>query len=429
MAEILKGATLVEFSPPRAEKADLRVDGGTIVERGKDLAAKPGDLVTDLSGRIVTGGFVISHTHLYNTLTRGAPPPADPPRSFREMLEKIWWKLDRALDERTIELSAKVGAAEALQCGVTTLVDLHSSPAFVEGSLSAVRRGIDSIGLRSVLAYETSDRNGKPVRDAALRETEAFLKAGQTSRCRAMVGGHASFTLDQDSLAAMVELSRRYNVGVHLHVAETPEDELDCRKRFDKGVMERLLEAGVIGPRSLLVNGTHFAWEDLSLAQQNGVWLIHNPRSNMHHAVGYAPAGKFGARKALGTDGLSYDLLGEVQFAYFKANEAGAPINPLLWMIGGQRLATETFGLPMGPLEHGAAADLVVLDYPFPTFLNDQTLPDHLAFGLRSAHVDSVMVDGAWRLWARQILSLDYDALRAKSAETAGYLWTRMREV
>ncbi len=429
MAEILKGATLVELSPARVEKADLRVEEGRITARGGDLPPMPGDRVTDLTGRYVMPGLVVSHTHLYSALARGMPPPAQQPRGFVEILEKIWWKLDRALDEPTVELCGTVGAAEALFAGVTTVIDHHASPNFIEGSLFTLRKGIDAVGLRSVLCYEVTDRNGKEGRDAGLRESEAFLRSGQTSRCRALVGGHASFTLDPDTLERMVQLAREFGVGIHIHVAESPDDERDSRKRFESNVLTRLAGAGVLGPHTILAHGTHLSWEELSAAQQSGSWLIHNPRSNMNNAVGYAPAGKFGARKALGTDGIGADMLAEMQAGFFRGCEAGYPIDALRWLSGGHSLATELFGTPIGQLEAGAVADLMILDYPTPTPISAENLGGHLLFGLSSANVDSVMVDGIWRLWARQVLALDYRETLARSHEAARILWSRMREM
>jgi cytosine/adenosine deaminase-related metal-dependent hydrolase len=195
------------------------------------------------------------------------------------------------------------------------------------------------------------------------------------------------------------------------------------------GVMDRLEAAGALSSRTLLANCTHLAWEELSKAQQHGCWMIHNARSNMSHAVGYAPAGKFGSRRALGTDGVDNDLFTEGQFALFKAREAGYGVDLAQWLAGGHRIASEIFGLPIGPLEAGAAADLVVLDYASATPLTAETLSAHLCRSLGSSSVDSVMVDGAWRVWARQLLSIDAPALFARTAEAAKSLWSRAREL
>ncbi|MFN7135777.1 MAG: amidohydrolase family protein, partial [Myxococcales bacterium] len=326
-------------------------------------------------------GLVLGHTHLYSALARGMPPPKKQPRNFLEILKEVWWKLDLALDEEAVEVSARVGAVEALLAGVTTVIDHHASPNFIEGSLFAVRRGVDAVGLRSVLAYEITDRHGKAGRDAGLAETERFLESGRTARCRALVGGHASMTLEPDSLELMGDLAQRYDVGLHVHVAEDPEDERDCRQKYDLGLAERFNNYGLLGPRTLLAHCTHLAWEELSLAQQSGTWLLHCPRSNMNNGVGYAPAGRFGARKALGTDGISADLFEEARTAFFRGRDAGVDLDILRWLTGGHLLASELFGMPIGRLEAGAAADLLVLDYPSPTPLTEENLAGHVLFG------------------------------------------------
>jgi cytosine/adenosine deaminase-related metal-dependent hydrolase len=289
-----------------------------------------------------------------------------------------------------------------------------------------VRRGVDAVGLRSVLAWEITDRLGPEVRDASLRETEAFLAGGQGGRCRAMVGAQASWALSDETLSAVSGLAAQHAVGVHIHVAESPHDERETRAKHGKGVIERLVQAGILGPKTLLAHCTHLSWEELSQAQEKGAWLVHNPRSNMDRAAGYAPAGKFGARKALGTDGQGEDLFAEAHVAWLKSMEAGAPIDPAKWLAGGQTLASGVFGLPLGPLEPGAAADLVVFDYPSAAPLADETVAAHVAGGRFSAHVWSVMVDGMWRLWDRQLLSFDWEATRAQAQELAAALWKRM---
>ncbi len=357
------------------------------------------------------------------------PPPKQKPRNFVEILREVWWKLDRALDEESVVVSAKVGATEALLAGVTTVIDHHASPNAIEGSLSAVRRGVDAVGLRSVLAYEITDRHGPEGREAGLRETEDFLRHGQTSRCRALVGGHASFTLEPETLEARGDLAQRYDTGIHVHVAESPDDERDCRTKYDLGLAERFNQYGLLGPKTLLAHCTHLAWEELSLAQQSGTWLLHCPRSNMNNGVGYAPAGKFGARKALGTDGIGADLFEEARAAAFRGQDAGVDIDVPRWFAGGHLIASELFGAHIGHLETGALADLVVLDYPSPTPLIADNLLGHLVFGMQSGHVDAAMVDGVWRLWARQVLSFDQAELTAHARDVARGLWNRMVEL
>jgi len=430
MGELLKGGRLIDIAEATVVAEDLRVDGGLIAARGPDLAPEPGDRVTELGGKLVMGGLVSAHTHLYATLGRGLPPLDPPSKSLIEFVERVTWKLDRALDLETVALAAQVGAAEALRCGVTTLIDHHSSPSFVEGCLSAVRAGVDRVGLRGALCCEVSDRHGKLTRAAALRETESFLSSvADGGRFRGMVGGYASFELEPETLEALAGLARDKQAGLHLHAAETIEDEQRSVKRFEQGVIDRLREAGLLGPETLLAHCIHLDWKGFSDAQMTGAWLVHCPRSDMARGAGYAPAGKFGNRKALGTDGLGGDILAEGQTAYLRGEEAGFRVNIGKWHAGGQNLASELFGVRIGSLKPGSAADLVLLDYPSATPVISETLTGHLALGMNTSHVDAVMVDGFWRLWAREILSFDEGELRARAEGAAGRLWNRMKEL
>jgi len=428
MGELLKGGRLIDVAESAVAAEDLRVEGGLIVARGKDLPPEPGDRLTDLGGKLVTGGLVSAHTHLFATLARGLPPPTPRCKSLLEYVERVTWKLDRALDLETVALAAQVGATEALRCGVTTLLDHHSSPSFIEGCLSAVRAGIDQVGLRGALCCEVSDRHGKQARAAALRETESFL-SGAGGRFRGMVGGYASFTMERETLEALAGLAHDKQAGIHLHAAESLEDEQRSVKQYEQGVIGRLSEAKLLGPKTILAHCIHFEWKEFSELQTAGTRLVHCPRSDMARGGGYAPAGKFGNRKALGTDGLGGDILAEGQAAFLRGEAAGFSMDVGRWHAGGQNLASELFSLRIGMLKPGAAAALVILDYPAATPVIDETIAAHLSLGVSSSHVDAVMVDGLWRLWAREVLSFDEAELRAKAEGAARKLWNRMKEL
>src|SRR5438552_1164716 len=133
IATVLQNAILVDIDPPNVETGDLRMDGGRIVERGPLVRVQPGDDVIDCKGVVVLPGLVNGHTHLYSSLAVGMPPPPRTPRSFLEILQFVWWRLDQALDAESIEVSARIGALEALHCGTTTLIDHHASPSKIVG--------------------------------------------------------------------------------------------------------------------------------------------------------------------------------------------------------------------------------------------------------------------------------------------------------
>jgi putative selenium metabolism protein SsnA len=425
---LLKGASLVAFDPPLAETADLRVDGNRIVERRARLEGAAGEEVLDLAGHVVMPGLVNAHTHLYSALARGMPAPAAPPRSFVEVLERVWWRLDRALDEESTRACARVGAVEAALSGTTLLVDHHSSPSFITGSLLALRESLEEVGLRSVLCYEVTDRNGEAGRREGLEENVRFQAAHQSELTRGMVGAHASFTLSEEAMAGLRDAVHRTGSSLHVHVAEDRVDVEDCRARYDEGVPDRLHRHGLLIARTLLAHCVHLSPAEIDEAHARGAWIAHNPRSNQNNTVGYAPTAAI-RRGALGTDGIDEDMLAEARAGFFRMREAGradADEAILQLLAGGHRLASALFGLPFGKLDAGGPADLVVLQYDPPTALHTGNLAGHLLFGMDRSHVRAVMVAGRWVVRDRRVLGLDATAAFASARAVARALWQRM---
>ncbi|HSD26104.1 MAG TPA: putative aminohydrolase SsnA [Vicinamibacteria bacterium] len=426
---LLSNATVAAFDPPRVEATSLRLEGDTIVECGPSLAPGAGEERLDLEGALVLPGLVNAHTHLYSALARGMPGPAEPPRSFVEILEKVWWRLDRALDEESVYLSGLVGAIEAARSGTTVLFDHHASPGFIRGSLATLRRAIEEVGLRSVLCYETTDRNGLEGRDAGIAENRDFLASGPKDLTLGVVGAHASFTLSDETLAGLAAAVREARSSLHVHAAEDRADTEDSQRRCGVGVVERFRRLGLLGPRAILVHGVHLGEEELQDAQAAGAWLVHCPRSNMNNAVGHAPTAAF-RRAALGTDGLDEDMLAEARGAFLGMRDRGredAVTAALGMLAGGHRLASTFFGQPLGRLDPGAPADLVVLDYRPPTPLTAETLAGHLLFGLDRSHVRSTMVAGRFVLRDGRVATVDERRVLARAREAAERLWSRMQ--
>jgi cytosine/adenosine deaminase-related metal-dependent hydrolase len=287
---------------------------------------------------------------------------------------------------------------------------------------------VEEVGLRSVLCYETTDRNGPEGWDVGLSENRAFLAAGPSGLTRGMVGAHASFTLSDDSLDLLAEAVRDGNSSLHVHVAEDRADVEDCQARSGTGLVERMKRHGLLVRRTLLVHGVHLSAPELLDAQAAGAWGVHCPRSNMNNAVGHAPTVAF-RRAALGTDGLDEDILAEARAAFLKMRDAGradATAAALEMLVGGHRLAAAAFGLPLGRLNAGAPADLVVLDYRPPTPLTSDNLAGHLLFGLDRSHVRSTMVAGRFLLRDRRLTTVDEAAVFVRARRAAEALWTRM---
>lgn len=255
-------------------------------------------------------GKVNAHTHIYSGLAPfGMPAPDPPPATFLQILERVWWRLDRALDERSLRASARLYAAESRLLGADTLIDHHESPGFIEGSLDVLADACEEFGVRAVLCYGATERNGG--RDEARRglaECARFLKRKRRPGVAGAVGLHASFTVSDETLREAGELAADRRTVVHVHVAEDGCDVEDARGRGYPGPLERLLTLGALPPGSILAHGVHLSADQIRRARDAGLWIVQNPRSNRGNRVGYPEHLGQSDRVALGTDGYPSDL-------------------------------------------------------------------------------------------------------------------------
>lgn len=429
---LIKNATLLVLSPPRVEHKDVRIKGGLVIESSASLRADGGEEIVDLSGRYLLPGMINAHTHLYSSLARGMDAPTRSPKNFLEILKKVWWKLDEALDDEAIYYSALVGSIEALKFGTTTLVDHHSSPNSISGSLDLIKESMNVVGLRGVLCYETTDRGGKSRRDDGLRENERFADANRTNPdFRASIGAHASFTLNDDSIEEIGKLSRSSGCGVHIHVAEDRADVDDARKKRRSGIVARLKKHGLLSRKSILAHGVHLSRNEVNVIGKSGAWLVHNPRSNMNNTVGYAPLDWLPRSTALGTDGFPADMFDEARLGFFNNQESShrVPMFRFPEMLqAGQRLVSSVFNREFGSFKPGAVADFIVLDYNPPTPLNANNLASHFLFGMNSGTVVHSMVRGEWRMWNREVVGMDEEEIFSRASKVAERLWKRIEK-
>ncbi|MFT7648918.1 MAG: cytosine/adenosine deaminase-related metal-dependent hydrolase [Candidatus Poriferisodalaceae bacterium] len=336
-----------------------------------------------------TPGLVCAHHHLYSALARGMPPPPATPANFLGILEQVWWRIDRALDLEMLEWSAKLGALEALERGTTTIIDHHESPNAIEGSLTVIADACAEVGVRVSCSYGVTDRHGADGARRGLEENERFLRGGG----RGLVGVHAAFTCSDGTLEAAALLASDLGVGVHVHVAEGIDD-IDA--------------AGRLAPLSasdwLIVHGVHLQDDH----QVQGT-VVHNPRSNMNNAVGYARPARFGGRVALGTDGIGADMLDEFRLAFVRLRESNVeatPDAPWSWLAEGWQLCPE------------ALTDVVAWGYP-------EMDPWHLAYS-PGVSPERVEIDGEVA-WANgSPTRVDATEVRAKAAEQAARLHARL---
>ncbi|HEY8076680.1 MAG TPA: amidohydrolase family protein [Labilithrix sp.] len=424
----LTGGTLVELHPPRMGQADVVVRGDVIVQVGGTI---PADVPrVDVGGCIVTPAFTVAHTHLYMSLTTGMPPPPSTPRTLADYLQWVWWALDKALDDDLVHTSALAGAAMAAKAGVACVIDHHSSPRAIDGSLDRIEAALDEIGIRGVLCYETSDRDGRGRRDGGLAENKRFLEKVRTGKTkhRALVGAHAPMTLNDDTLDALREVADAYRTGMHLHVAEDLTDYLDAERIRKTPLPTRLERLGVARPGSVVAQAVQLDAQTADAITQGGGTIVTCPRSNMVHGVGVCGIG--GSRVALGTDGFDHDVLAEARAYWMRHNESrdGLARETGQRIVASQELAAVLFGDPVAPrILPGARADLAVLDYEPMTPMTPSNVIDHVARTWTKAHVRHTMVGGRFAMRDRKLVNIDERELVLRARAAASRLWERMQ--
>lgn len=368
----------------------------------------------DCRGAAIVPGFVNAHTHLYSALAPlGMPRPKEEPKGFLEILQKVWWRLDKAMDARAMRAGARMYAAEALLAGTTTLFDHHESPGFIDGCLDVLAEACDEIGIRAVLCYGATERNkGREEAKKGLAECERFLQKNRRGLVTGMVGLHAGFTASDETLREAGELARRLHTAIHVHVAEDQMDVDHAKERGYAGPLERLRELGALVPGSVLAHGVHLSEAQVKAAVAAGAWIVHNPRSNAGNKVGCAHLTAAFGSVALGTDGYPGDMLEEMAgWARIAEKDPSSEKPDARRLAAGQKLAGERFGARFAPPAAGAAADLVVLEPPV---------------GEGKAKIRHVVVDGRVVVKNRTLVSGDLDVIRGEAAVEAQRIWKRL---
>lgn len=379
------------------------------------------DRILDCRGKYVTRALGCGHHHIYSSLSRGMPPAPRMPTSFLEVLELIWWRMDKKLDLPMIEASALVTALACAKNGVTFMIDHHASPFHIEGSLETIAKALDRVGLGHLLCYEMSCRDGDWAKEGGLAETDAYLASGRKGH----VGLHASFTVSDDLLGRAVDLARKHNTGIHIHVAESVSDQEHCQANHGKRVVERLHEAGVLAlPKTILAHCIHLSDHERSLIQHSPCWVVQNAESNQNNNVGLGRYNDL-PRTMIGTDGMHSDLIQSTRAAYFIAGMAEGGMSP--------RAAYDRLrGVHQHAVLHKApgytANNLIVLDYDTPTPVTQENFAGHFCYGLTAKNVHTVISQGRVIVENRQLVSMDEAEILGFANEQAKRLWAMLQK-
>jgi putative selenium metabolism protein SsnA len=421
----------------------LYIKDGRIEEIGDQadlLARHPEAEPVDADGQYVMPGNICAHTHFYGAFARGMAIPGRAPKDFPEILRKLWWPLDKSLHAEDVRASALVMLVDAIKHGTTTLIDHHASPNAIEGSLDLIGEAVQASGLRAVLCYEVTDRDGPERARAGIAENLRFMERIRREnpaggRLAATFGLHAGLTLSEDTLEACRQAAPE-GTGFHIHVAEHEADEYDSLAKAGQRVVDRLEKHGILGPQTIVAHAVHVDAREVALLADSETWVSHQPRSNMNNGVGAAPVESLlrsGIKVCLGTDGFSHTMWEEWKAAYllhklWHRDPRRMPASDLALMGVTHNAALAERFFPdtrLGRLVPGASADLIFVDYHPHTPLTSGNLPWQIVFGFHESMVTTTIVAGQVLMRNRELLTLDEEAISAHARALAPQVWER----
>ncbi|NMM61913.1 putative aminohydrolase SsnA [Clostridium sp. P21] len=421
---------------PLIEEGAVLVKENTIVKVGdyKQLKGEyPDAEFIDAKGGVIMPGLINTHNHIYSAMARGLAIDGYNPNGFLEILDGLWWNIDRHLTLEQTKQSAIATYIDCIKNGVTTVFDHHASFGSIEGSLFTIADAAKELGVRTCLCYEVSDRDGEDKMKASVKENADFIKytAGlKDDMTKAMMGLHACFTISDKSFELIRE-NTPDNVGYHIHVAEGIEDLHDSLKKHGKRIVNRLMDQGILGPKTITAHCIYVNPQEMALLKETDTMVVHNPESNMGNACGCPPTMEIfnrGILTGLGTDGYTNDMFESYKVANVLHKhslcDAGAAWTevPAMLFEGNVKIANRYFDTPLGVLKAGAAADIVVADYDPLTPLTADNINSHMLFGLNGSKIVTTMINGKVLMKDRELLFVDEAKAMADCRQQADLL-------
>ena len=442
---IIVNANIISFdkSNPIISDCSILIKNGIIkkIDQKNILTQQyPDEERLDAKNHYVMPGNICAHTHFYGAFARGLSIPGDAPTAFPEILEKLWWKLDKSLDLQDVLYSAQVCLIDAIKHGTTTLIDHHASPSAISGSLDMIAQAVLESGVRASLCYEVTDRDGMDRADEGIKENIRFIELTEknqnfNSKISGMFGLHASLTLSDETLNKCREKVPS-GIGFHIHAAEHSVDEYDSLKKSGKRVVERLNNHGILGEKTIVAHAVHIDTTEINILKETGTWVTHQPRSNMNNAVGISSVESmlnYGIKVGMGNDGFSNAMWDEWRSAYLVHK---------LWNLDPRRMGADTVlkmavennaalvnklfdDLQIGSIKEGSNADLIFVDYQPYTPLTSGNLPWQIIFGFRDSMVVTTIVDGKVLMDNRELKTMDEDKITHEALKSSNKVWQK----
>ena len=400
---------------------------GTLEEVNKTY---PDAEFIDAKGGVIMPAFINTHEHIYSAMARGLSINGYNPQGFLDILDGMWWTIDRHLTLEQTRQSALATYLDSIKNGVTTVFDHHASFGQISDSLFAIESAANELGIRTCLCYEVSDRDGKEKAKASVMENANFIRhalADDSDMIAGMMGMHASFTISDETME-LCAANKPAEVGYHIHVAEGIEDLHACLRDHGKRIIDRLMDCGILGEKTFAAHCIYINKHEMELLRDTNTMVVHNPESNMGNACGCPPTMEIlhtGVLTGLGTDGYTHDMLESYKVANVlhkhhlcNANAAWAEVPEMLF-TNNAKIANRYFKKKLGVLEKGAAADVIVTDYIPLTPMDASNINSHILFGMTGRSVVTTVCNGKVLMKDRVLVGIDEEKILADCRQEA----------
>ena len=408
------------------------------VGRTQDIRpAFPDAEYIDAKGGLIMPAFINVHEHIYSSFARGLSIKGYDPKGFLDILDGMWWIIDRNLTLRDTYLSAMATYVDCIKNGVTTVFDHHASFGSIGGSLFEIERAAKEAGVRSCLCYEVSDRDGMDKTRASVMENAEFIRHAlkdDSGMIAGMMGMHAQFTISDETFALAAE-NKPEEVGYHIHVAEGIEDLHHCLKHYGKRIVDRLMDHGILGGKTLLGHCIYINPHEMDLLKETDTMVVHNPESNMGNACGCPPTMELvrrGILTGLGTDGYTHDMMESFKVANVlhkhhlcDPNAAWTEV-PRMLFENNAKIAGRYFEPELGVLREGAAGDVIIVAYDPLTPMDENNINGHLVFGVTGHDVVTTVANGKVLMKDRRLTRIDEEKVMADCRQAAAELASRI---
>ena len=357
------------------------------------------DKTINAGGRVITLPMINFHDHFYSRLAKGLPIKGSL-ENFKLILQNLWWKLDLALDTEMIRASAQMAALESIRNGVTYIFDHHSSPNAAAGSLKIIADVLNEFGLSGALCFETTDRNGKLLSENGISENINFFKNNSDDNLKAILGLHASFTLNDDTLRKVSGLVKELGIGIHIHLCEDKVDREESFAKYKNLPVDRLIKFGLLNDKSILAHGIHLTDEDYASIANKGSAIVYNLDSNFNNAVGlpelsHAP---FKIPILAGTDGMNSNPARTLKQLFLLSRHQGMTFeqsfNWIKKIYFDQLNFVQKYFPDYSLLNIKDRADLIIWDYIPPTPFMEENFWGHFIYGILDRPLHTVIQNG-----------------------------------